>query len=297
MTDSEFLASISAGHRLKAIFIGQCDSGKTTLVEQAARHVLKHSSVSVVDADVGQSHIGPPTTIAWANVEQGFGSLSDLRPESIYFVGSTSPQHHLLPTALGTLRMTARAACNADKVLIDTPGFVRGEAARQLLWHIIDSVQPETVVAVQQADELRHILDVYNGSSWPHVIQVTPSPDCADKTREERTRHREALFRRYFENSTEIRLCWDNVSLRARGVIDEDSALAILSRLISLRNSAGEDLALGIITHVDPKTHELVVLTPFSGNSPPAAVLIGSIRLTPDAKEIPWPDGTTVPVP
>ncbi len=297
MPDAAFLESIAAARRLRVLFVGQCDSGKTTLVAQAARHALRNASVSVVDADVGQSHIGPPTTIAWAKADQPFDSLSDLKMESMYFVGSTSPQFHLLPTALGTIKIVSRAACAADKVLIDTPGFIRGEAARQLLWHIVDSVQPEIVVAVQQAGELQHILSPYARSSSPHVIEIPQSPDCVEKTREQRTEYREALFRRYFADSAELTLCWDDAPVKSRGVIDECTALSTLHRLVSLRSSAGEDMALGIITGVDPANHRLVIRTPWAVASMPASVVLGSLRLTPDGKEIPWPEGTSLPVP
>ena len=297
MTDAELLRRIAAKRRLKVLFIGQCDSGKTTLIAQAARHNLSRSSVSIVDADVGQSHIGPPTTIGWARVTEGFTSLSDLKGESMYFVGSTSPQYHLLPTALGILKMTARAACAADKVLIDTPGFVRGEAARRLFWHVIDSLQPEIVVAVQQFDELDHIISAYTGSSWPQVIRVAPSPRCVQKTRQQRAEHREALFRKYFAGSRDITLCWDEIPVRARAIIDENTAPAIVDRLISLRDSIGEDVALGIISRVDPEKHEFAVRAPLAESSSLASAVLGSIRLTPDGKEIPWPEGTTVPVP
>ena len=182
-------------------------------------------------------------------------------------------------------------------MLIDTPGFVRGEAARQLFWHIIDSLQPEIVVAVQQFDELDHIISAYTGSSWPPVIRVAPSSQCVEKTRQQRAEHREALFRKYFAGSREMTLSWDETPVRARAVVDENTAPVIVDCLVSLRDSAGEDVALGIITRVDPEKHEFAVRTPLSESTSLASAVLGSIRLTPDGKEIPWPEGTTVPVP
>ncbi len=297
MADSHLLELLSRAGRTKILFLGQCDTGKTILLEEVGKHLARSSSVAVVDADVGQSHIGPPTTIGWARLNEDFTSWLDLEPQAMYFVGSTSPHYHLLPTALGTLRISGRAAITADQVLIDTPGFVLGESARALFWHIIDSLQPEFVVAVQRADELQHILDAYRGASWPEVVETSPSPACVEKTREDRTDYRESLFHRYFASSHEIEICWDDVPVRARGLIDHSTEPDVINRLVSLRNATGEDIALGTITRLSLDRHTLTLRTPLAPNRVVACVVFGSVRLTPEGREIPWPEGTRLPIP
>jgi polynucleotide 5'-kinase involved in rRNA processing len=44
--------------------IGGADTGKTTLVEGIADMLSMKTTVGIVDLDMGQSHIGIPTTIA-----------------------------------------------------------------------------------------------------------------------------------------------------------------------------------------------------------------------------------------
>jgi polynucleotide 5'-hydroxyl-kinase GRC3/NOL9 len=51
------------------LILGASDTGKTTLAEALAKHLAKHQPVGVIDADIGQSHIGPPATVGWAVVD------------------------------------------------------------------------------------------------------------------------------------------------------------------------------------------------------------------------------------
>ena len=83
-------------------------------------------SVGVVDADLGQSDIGPPTTVGLGRLCPPVERLADAEVLGLYFVGSTSPQGHLLPTVLGTRMMTEKALrLGLDRVIVDTSGLVK----------------------------------------------------------------------------------------------------------------------------------------------------------------------------
>ena len=51
------------------LILGGSDTGKTTLAAALTKLLAKHQPVGIVDADIGQSHIGPPTTAGWAVVD------------------------------------------------------------------------------------------------------------------------------------------------------------------------------------------------------------------------------------
>lgn len=70
-----------------AMVIGASDSGKTTWVGLAARHLVQAGKLpaAIVDADVGQSTIGPPTTVALAVLQ---GNLpADFRIDGLPWQG------------------------------------------------------------------------------------------------------------------------------------------------------------------------------------------------------------------
>jgi hypothetical protein len=58
------------------LFLGAPDTGKTTLIEALAVRLANDHTVAIVDADIGQSHIGPPTTVGWAKLTADRSDLS-----------------------------------------------------------------------------------------------------------------------------------------------------------------------------------------------------------------------------
>ncbi|MCK5286431.1 MAG: hypothetical protein KAJ59_01330, partial [Thermodesulfovibrionia bacterium] len=61
--------------------MGNSDTGKTTLIECIADLLAQGTTVGIVDLDMGQSHIGLPTTIAWGKIQRGFKGWADIVPE------------------------------------------------------------------------------------------------------------------------------------------------------------------------------------------------------------------------
>jgi len=72
--------------------LGGADVGKTyTATALANRFYERGLKVAVVDADVGQSDIGPPCCIGMGILERGIQKISEVPLHSLYFVGNTSP--------------------------------------------------------------------------------------------------------------------------------------------------------------------------------------------------------------
>ena len=73
------LADLPVTGSLTGLVLGASDTGKTTLVETLAGKLAEAGPVAVVDADIGQSHIGPPATVGWAMAGKGGAGLSAKR--------------------------------------------------------------------------------------------------------------------------------------------------------------------------------------------------------------------------
>src|SRR5205807_5836674 len=85
--------------------IGPPDSGKSTFALALANRVAEAGrAAAVIDADVGQSEIGPPGAIGMARIDRAVGALSDLRVRGLAFVGDISPFGHIWPITLGVLQ-------------------------------------------------------------------------------------------------------------------------------------------------------------------------------------------------
>ena len=72
--------------------LGTIDTGKTTVVCYLANYFFNlGKTVAVIDLDMGQQDIGPPSTITVGILEQPILKLSDIPLSRLAFIGKTSP--------------------------------------------------------------------------------------------------------------------------------------------------------------------------------------------------------------
>ncbi len=198
------------------VVIGETDTGKTSFTAYLAATLLEAGlSVGVVDADLGQSAIGPPTTVGLGRLRLPFARLADAEVVGLYFVGATSPQGHLLPTVLGTRLMVDKARrLGFDRVLVDTSGLVQGEVGRVLKQHKIDLVDPDLVLCLQRQGECEHILRPYHAGPRPAILRLASSGATRRRSPEERRQHRERSLQAYFAGARPVTLDLGRVVLR-----------------------------------------------------------------------------------
>ncbi len=189
---------ISNGHVV--MVLGQVDTGKTVFCHQLASTALEHGlKVGIVDSDVGQSWIGPPTTIGMKLVDRE--PFSTPFPDSFYFVGSITPEKHLLQMIVGTKCMVERAiSSGADLVIIDTTGLVRGRIGRTLKQNKIDIIKPDHLVCFQKDSELETLIKGVE-SCCHKVYRLEPSRFVEKKSQEYRAKYRQEQFNKYFSES------------------------------------------------------------------------------------------------
>lgn len=272
--------------------IGASDTGKTTLIEDLITLLTQTPrEVAVVDGDIGQSHLGPPTTIGWGLVENKFQSWKKIPLRDFYFTGATSPFGNLLPTAIGAKLISDIAKNHAEKVVMDTTGMVRGGAGRALKISKIDLVQPQLILALQREDELEHILTFFRGMYLPRIHKIPVPFGIIQKTYSERSAYRERRFRDYFRNAKKIFLSLDEI-----GIDNTEGGACSPNQLISLRNREGRDLALGIVEGTDPEKGKMSVYTPLEDTEEIGGMVLGRLRISLDGRQIqPATDHTTTP--
>ena len=103
--------------------VGATDTGKSTFCGWLVQTLAEESPTGLVDADVGQTTFGPPTTVGGKVFRNSAPVKDDLRPSALAFVGSTSPQGHLLQTVLAAQQVCDHLRCDhAHRVVVDTTG-------------------------------------------------------------------------------------------------------------------------------------------------------------------------------
>lgn len=336
-------AVLSAGGSV--LIIGGMDVGKTTLTRLLVnRAVAAGKRVALLDTDPGQSEVGPPACIGLAFVDSPVGSLADLAPQALAFVGNTSPASHLLEHAAGTARLAALAV---DRMLIvDTCGYIQGGGARRMHQIEFDLLEPAHVIALQRHGELEPILTPLRHRTGCRVHTPPVPAAVTRKSPALRAQRRAMRFASYFETTTLHTFSFDDVALvgtwlggsdplpphilkflnqalgfhsriyhaemcdRALGLMvskplpAETAGLAMVQEqlrpqslavtvapnlrhlLLGLESGNGKLLGLGLLEALDFRRRTLGVRTPV--RTPRAAHILrfGTLRLTPDGKEL-----------
>jgi len=227
----------------RCLLLGASDTGKTTLAKKIAEAVASRRAVGLVDADTGQSHLGPPTTVGWAIIENPQFELAELAAEGIAFVGNISPLGHLLQLTSAISRSVQEAAQKTELIIIDTPGFVTGPAACVLWWTVQQILQPELILAVQKTGELTQVL---SGLKYlqSRIEYLQASPEVELKSMQQRQEYRRKKFERYFRNSRLYRLNTKEISIQNTRYSTRE---ALIKHVVGLSDDSGVDRAIGLV--------------------------------------------------
>jgi polynucleotide 5'-hydroxyl-kinase GRC3/NOL9 len=183
-----------------AIVIGNTDTGKSTLIRQ----ISERMEVSIVDADIGQSDIGPPTVVSLGENHNGQYRMIDG-----YFCGSTSPSGHFLQLMAGMARMISMA--KRSPVLINTVGIATGDIGRSLNTEVINALRPDLIIGISEGDELAY-LDAFR-QTGAQVAHLPVSPYAKKKTMSERTHNRQLAFAGHFQNANSHTFSFDQFTV------------------------------------------------------------------------------------
>jgi polynucleotide 5'-hydroxyl-kinase GRC3/NOL9 len=264
-----------------AMLIGGLDSGKSTLSRELAGAALASGrTVAYLDADVGQKVVGPPTAATLRMLRDP----SDLEPEklsipdALYFVGATSPQGQLLPLVVGTARLLARArAWGADLVVVDTGGLVSGVYGQLLKYHKVELLQPDVVIGLQRGEELDPLLGIIQRFFPCEVVALPVPPQIRPTSVDERARHREEAFGRYFSEPLQRWRVKPTVFMPALPALFEQGKLDRI--LVGLSDGEGEYTGLGYLEYSGAEG-VLRLISPVG--VAPKALKLGSVRLEED---------------
>ena len=278
MNEHEALAERAAATMHTVALIGALDSGKTTLSKMLLRAALEGGrSCALVDADVGQKSVGPPTTVGLKLVrDQGDLEPQRLaRADAIYFVGATSPQGHLLPVVTGTGRLVTRAREEgADLVVVDTSGLVSGVFGQLLKFHKFELIEPDLVVGLQRGEELLPLLGIIQRFFSAEVVALGVHPDVVPTSADQRAANREEAMRVYFSAPLQRWRVKPTVFMPALPPLFDVAQLDGL--LVGLADGKGNDLGLGYLEHSEQEG-VLRLVSPVAEG--PKALRLGSVRL------------------
>lgn len=267
------------GLRGVILVIGGVDSGKSTFVRYLWQRLASRRRLAVVDGDVGQAVLGPPTT-------QTLRMASPDDPEAFpprgrwarWFVGSISPRGHMLPTVVGLCRLVAQAhAWGADTILVDTTGLISPEVGGVTLkWAKFDLLHPQVVVALRRGTELEPLIGPWRHSQRFRLVELPTSRLARERTREERRTWRQYRFELYFRRAGVVHFSLEQVPVLGR-------SMPVPGQLVGLIGKAGFLLALGVVRHVEGE--EVSVLTPLTSPDRVDLICLGDLCLDKEMRD------------
>jgi len=267
------------------LIFGAADTGKTTLAAALTKRLASSRPIGIVDADIGQSHIGPPTTVGWAIVTNpSQADFSQLPAAGISFVGDVTPVGHLLQLTAAIIQCVKQASKAAELIIVDTPGFISGPAASALWWTVQRVLNPTLILAVQRESELSDILaglppiESFEGrrNFDSHLELVKCPSQIRTKSPEERRNYRQGRFNKYFRGSNLHTIRLGDVAVQST---QDLSRTSLLSRLVGLRSKQGVDIAVGIIKDWQSEKNIAVVRAPQIDIQEICCLVIGDVTI------------------
>lgn len=185
---------------LTVMVIGTVDSGKTSFCTFLINKLFnQREKIALLDGDVGQSDVGPPTTVSYSSVPQPVTDLFNLRAKDAYFLGVTSPNTVIDQMIRGMISLNKKIlAGNPDLVLINTDGWVQGEEALNYKFQLIQKINPDIIFFLKKEDELDPLITQLRGF---RKIEVNSPSAASQKSSKKRRRLRELGYVKYLRNS------------------------------------------------------------------------------------------------
>lgn len=255
------------------LIVGAPNTGKSTFAQWLFDRLAQTGEpTAFLDGDVGQSTLGPPTTLTLALPAKASEVSKDFQSLVHWFVGDVSPRGRMLPLVVGAGRLAWRAQEAGFKTLVvDTTGLVDpaqgGVALKQAL---VDQLQPTMLFAFQRAGALEPILAPLRRLPHPRVVDLPVTSAVRRRDVATRQRHRAGAFRRYFAGAETLCL-----SLRGRAVFDGRTFAP--RRLLALQDADGFTLALGVVVSYHEAREQLDVRTPLTTPDAVASIRLGAI--------------------
>jgi polynucleotide 5'-hydroxyl-kinase GRC3/NOL9 len=265
------------------LLLGALDTGKTTFgIELARRAVEARIPTAIVDADIVQSTVGPPTTVGLKYCNEATDMSRDALREAdaLGFVGSLMPKGHLLPLIASTAKLVARAGgAGSELVIVDTTSLVSGLYGQSLKFFKMDLVQPDFVVAFERGGELEPLVGMAQRFTPAEVMELGVSANAVSRSVEERMSFREQQFAAYFATGTSRWRVRPTVFMPS---LPPEFDLALLDGLVvGMENGKGDCVGIGVLEY-EATEDILRMVSPVTEGV--RGLRLGSIRMEPSGR-------------
>ncbi|HEX9972126.1 MAG TPA: Clp1/GlmU family protein, partial [bacterium] len=258
-------------------------SGKSTFCQFLIHNLSGKLLTAYIDGDPGQSSIGPPTTLGLEIYSNQGENKNDT---FLCFIGATTPLGHLLQTLAGIKKLTENAIrLGAQRIILDSCGFVLDRAAREFQFQLIQLLQPDHLIVFETSNDIMKWISNFKRNPGISVHRFPVANSIIPRTPEERKHYRDEKFKKFFESARlqEIRL--HRIGFYGR-VPDLKNPDYFRNRLVALCNAENYVLTLGIAQEIDLVNKTFRLVSPDFNPGEVVFICFGSIYLTEDGKQV-----------
>ena len=268
--------------------VGGIDSGKSSFCTYIANKLVNERCiVAVLDEDLGQSDIGPPCTVAYALLQKPVTDLFNLSPENAFFVGATTPSEATEKTiqAVAASETEIQNKTKVDFIIVNTDGWVSGEAAVAFKQRLAEAVNPDIVFYFQDKGKLSYLPATMTDAFCSFKVQQVNSPGVVkERDRESRKTLRELGFAKYLENARVKVFSLSHIIVEGAETNPLFRKNEIEGTLVGLHGAQRRFLGIGVIRGSDTTRKALKILTAVPEK--PSLVVFGKVRLDANLREI-----------
>lgn len=184
----------------KILVIGPINSGKSSFsLYLANRFIRSGYKTVIIDGDVGQGDLAPPTCIGSALIKEQTIDISLLKPQKMYFIGDIQPSKHVAKIASSINKLLQKSS-KFDKCIINTDGFISGYGL-DYKSKLIDRLRPDIVVCMDNKLNLYDLRVIMNSKKnyFPKWILVKSPSIPIKRTKQDRNMKRLSTCLRFFE--------------------------------------------------------------------------------------------------
>jgi polynucleotide 5'-hydroxyl-kinase GRC3/NOL9 len=241
-------ATLSEMQEGKAIILGPTDVGKSTLCVYLANKLYEYGrNPRIIDADIGQTDLGPPTTIGRAILTQPITSLQDLTSDRRLFIGHISPGTVKRKLINGIQSLSPKS--EKSLTIINTDGWITDVDAIAYKIDLVAEVNPDLILGLAFANELEPIL----AGVHTHSMKIDAAKAVLERSRIDRRSIRTDGYRRFLEGAITSRIRLGNVQLS----FPHHPGLSLLSRsrlrnlIVGILNGEGYLMQIGILIDIE----------------------------------------------
>jgi polynucleotide 5'-hydroxyl-kinase GRC3/NOL9 len=178
------------------LLIGDTDTGKSSLATFIVNLALKKNlKPAVIDADMGQGDLAPPTAIGGTIIENPITDLRSLDAQFYEFIGNTSPVGFEDVTINAIKQIVKKIATDSDICIINTDGYIHNNGIDYKV-KMAKKLRSDLVVCLGE----KCIFESFR-SKYSSLVLHSKGPTKTVKSRIERNQRRLYQFLRYVDGN------------------------------------------------------------------------------------------------